>query len=118
MMVHAGFAGTPPVGILSPSRERDDAHLPALRQSADAARCLDAIEPRHAQIHEDDIGVACPRLLDSLLTISGSTHVVPLHFEQHCKRTCGIGIVVYDENAMPMRLPADSFCLARLDGGA
>lgn len=50
--------------VIVERRQDDDAHLrPAL---LDGARCLDAVELRHAHIHEHDVGQALPVLLDEL----------------------------------------------------
>src|SRR5258708_38939194 len=64
MRVEARLAGAGPVVLLSPAGLRHPLQIAAFMRGAPAARHLEAIHARHAEIEGHDLRPECPRLLE------------------------------------------------------
>src|SRR5258706_14327383 len=64
MRVEARLAGAAPVVLLSPAGLRPQLQIASFLRGAQAARHLEAIHARHAEIEEHDLGPESPRLPD------------------------------------------------------
>src|SRR5689334_3917920 len=80
VLIHTRSARALSVCLLSPACQRDDTHMLAAWQSADAPCCLHSIQAWHGQVHEDDLGCKGAGLLDRFLAVGGRADVVILHF--------------------------------------
>jgi len=63
------------------------------------ARSLDSAHNRHAQIHEDHIGVICDRFRERFHTIRCFTDDKPGERECHTPEEADIGAVIDDQHA-------------------
>src|SRR5512135_1154890 len=76
-------------------------HADVVARRPDLARSFEAVEHRHADVHEDDIGAELPRELDRLFAVACLTHDLdPLvGAENRLQRLREQPVVVRDEDA-------------------
>ncbi len=87
--------------LVEVERREDENARPLVAAVEQAARRLEAVHVRHADVHEDDVRVELARGLDGLGPVGGLTddlHVV-LGLEDHPEPRAHEGLVVDDEHA-------------------
>src|SRR6185312_16735097 len=73
MPIEAGCFRPLPIRFLTPARHGDDLSGGGPRPVPHPARCLVAIEPRHADIEQHDVGAEELRLLQGFDTVVSDT---------------------------------------------
>ena len=78
--------------------EHDDRDLAPVLGSPDLLRRGIAVELRHGDVHEDDVGPDAGRHLDARLAVRGDVHLVPLLLEGEDEDALDVQIVVDDQD--------------------
>src|SRR5439155_22014319 len=78
-----------------------DQHARWLAVGGEAARCLDAVEARHADVHENERGEQAPSLVDRLAAIRGLAHDLDVRrgLEELAETGADERLVVGDQDA-------------------
>ena len=83
-------------------REHDDRNLRRLEILADAAARLEAVDLRHHEVEEDEIGRFAPNELERDLAVLGEDHPVAVLLELELENASDVILVVHDENLVAL----------------
>src|SRR5439155_16999945 len=95
------------VDILGQTEGREDEDSRGRRAGAESSRGFEAVDARHANVHQHEIGLQPPRRLDRLEAVSGLSHDLDLriHLEELAKARADERLVVGDDDADAQRAP-------------
>src|SRR5215469_12316561 len=87
MLVDPRLLGALAIGFLAPARERDDRGTGSELQLPNAPGGIEAVQPRHADVHEDHVRLECLNNFNRLDSVARLTYLVPEHAQERFERS-------------------------------
>src|SRR5580704_6512175 len=102
--------------FLAASRQGDEERMIATRLAAELAHDVKARHLRHAEVHQNNVGLESLINDQRIAARVGRLYLVPSHFQQHALRKAGVGAVVDEKHATSRRLRTWGFVLCLTAG--